>query len=422
MSEVIIQEKKVEQPFFKNLILDVLKKASKGSLEIVDEIGNSHYFGKAQVADSPVKVKILSASFYNRCVLYGDIGFGESYVEGLWDTDNVTEVIKFMILNKDVIGLQSGSHARRIALNALGSMNRFAHSLRRNTYKGSKKNISYHYDLSNDFYSLWLDPSMTYSCGIFLNKDTSLEEAQKLKYQRLCDQLDVSEGEHLLEIGCGWGGFAEYVALNYGAKITSITISKEQYKYAKHRIESKGLSKLVNVELCDYRDVQGTYDKAVSIEMIEAVGHDYLELFFKSIYNCLKPSGVLALQAITSPDSYYEEFRKGVDWIQKHIFPGSLLNSTTRLIEASSKTSDFQLYNFFDMGLHYAQTLRIWRNNFFKNLTEIKELGFDESFARKWNYYLSYCEAAFDTRNISAAQLTFVRPNGAAPNTPFSNP
>ena len=289
--------------------------------------------------------------------------------------------------------------------------NRIYHNGRSNSLTGSQKNIAEHYDLNNDFFATFLDPSMTYSAAYFKVPNLSLSEAQDEKYDRLCEQLHLKATDHVLEIGSGWGANAIFMAKNYGCKVTSVTISREQQKLAQQRVEAEGLSQRVEIIIKDYRDIEGEFDKIVSIEMLEAVGHNYLETYFAKCAEVLKPNGILAFQVITSPDSRYEQLRRGVDWIQKHIFPGSLLPSVAQLNKAINSTSDFTLVDLKDLGLDYAKTLKLWFENFNSRLNDVKDLGFDDRFIRKWNYYLNYCEAAFEMRNINVMQMVYTRPN-----------
>ena len=344
-------------------------------------------------------------------MLYGDIGFGEAYVDGDWDTSDITTVISWFILNVENSPAMSGSKTKKFLFNLLGWQNRIRHLLRPNSMATSRRNISEHYDLGNDFYRLFLDRTMTYSSALFESPDRTLEEAQIAKYDRLCRQLRLKPGEHVLEIGSGWGGFSRHAAKNYGVRITTVTISEEQYKYARELFQKEGLADRVEVKLQDYRLLEGKFDKIVSIEMLEAVGDEYLETYFAKCHELLKPHGLLALQMITCPDSRHDSLRKNVDWIQKHIFPGSLLLSVHRVNEALRRTGDLFLYDLKDLGLSYAETLRRWRTAFNQNEAAVRALKFDTRFIRKWNYYLSYCEAAFAMRNISVVQAVYTRPN-----------
>ncbi|HNI54490.1 MAG TPA: cyclopropane-fatty-acyl-phospholipid synthase family protein [Chitinophagales bacterium] len=354
---------------------------------------------------------IKSNNFFKRAFLFGDIGFAESYMDGEWETSDLTKLLSWFLLNIDNAPTLSGSKMQSAALNIFRWYNKVFHSKNENSLHGSKKNIAEHYDLSNDFFRLFLDPSMTYSSAYFTKPDLDLEAAQYEKYDSLCTSLKLNPEDHVLEIGTGWGGFAEFAAKNYGCKITTITISKEQHAYAVERIQNAGLSQLVEVRLQDYRHVEGTFDKVVSIEMIEAVGAQYLKTYFDKIQSVLKPSGVLAIQAIICPDARFDTLKKNVDFIQKHIFPGSLLPSIAAINASVNATSDMFLFGLKDLGKSYATTLAEWRDRFNTNIDKIRQMGFDESFIRKWNYYFAYCEAAFDMRNINVVQMVYTRPN-----------
>lgn len=356
-------------------------------------------------------ITVNSYRFFRRCVLYGDIGFGEAYEAGEWDTENITNVIKWFLLNVDDVPSVSGSKSKAFMLNVLQLVNKLTHFKRGNSISGSKKNIAAHYDLNNAFFAQFLDTTMTYSSAYFYREGMTLEEGQLAKYDRLCRQLRLQPADHVLEIGSGWGGNAIYMARQYGCKVTTITISEEQYQFARTRVHEEGLEERVEVLLQDYRSMTGSFDKIVSIEMIEAVGVEYLETYCSQCYRLLKKNGILAIQAITCPDSRFEALRKGVDWIQKHIFPGSLLPSVGAINTAMNKTGDLTLVDLKDIGPDYAETLAQWCRRFNTNVESIKRLGFGNDFIRKWNYYFSYCEAAFAMRNINTMQLIYVRPN-----------
>ncbi len=398
--------------FYERAILGALQKMPLGSLDLILPGGQKLTLGNGE-GNIRADITIKDPDFFRRAFLYGDIGFGEAYTDGLWETTNITEVIRWFLLNIDQAPSVSGSRSRTFALNLLRFFNRIYHRNRSNSLSGSRKNISEHYDLHNDFFALFLDPTMTYSSAYFNKDNMSLEEAQLAKYERLASRLNLQSSDHVLEIGSGWGGNAIFMAQTYGCRVTSITISEEQYKLAKERVAEAGLSDRVSIELADYRLIEGSFDKIVSIEMLEAVGHDFLELFFKRCHELLNKGGVLALQVITCPDSRYDSLRKGVDWIQKHIFPGTLLPSVAAINKAINNTSDLSLVNLKDIGLHYSKTLGIWQQRFNKRLEEVKKLGFDDEFIRKWNYYFSYCEAAFSMRNIYVMQMVYSRPNNS---------
>lgn len=398
---------------YQDIVLKFISKMDKGRLYLTLSSGEQVVIGNG---DSHIAASIVvnNDEFYKRIILYGDIGFGEAYVDGLWDTENITNVINWVLLNIENAPGVSGSKIQTISLNLLKLYNKISHFRRRNTVEGSRKNISEHYDLNNDFFASFLDPTMTYSSAYFYRDGLSLEEAQLAKYERLCRQLHLKPSDHVLEIGSGWGGNAIYMAKTYGCKVTSLTISEEQRKLAVERVEAEGLSGRVNILLKDYRAMEGTFDKIVSVEMLEAVGFNFMDVYFKKCHQLLKKNGILAIQVITSPDSRYESLRKGVDWIQKHIFPGSLLPSVGAINQSINRTGDLTLVDLKDIGLDYAKTLKLWYDSFNASLAKVKSLGFDDTFIRKWNYYLCYCEAAFAMRNINVMHLVYSRPNNVS--------
>lgn len=396
--------------FYENAVLNLISKMDKGSLSLTLPDGQQFHLGDG---NSTVKATLIIKDdvFYKNLFLYGDIGFGEGFVNGIWDTDNITNVIKWVLLNIENAPSVSGSKTKMKLLNIFKWLNRIYHNSRANTIAGSQKNIAEHYDLNNDFFATFLDPTMTYSSGYFKDESISLQDAQYAKYERLAQQLNLKATDHVLEIGSGWGGNAIYMASTYGCKVTSVTISVEQQKMAMERVAEAGLTDKVEVVIRDYRAITGKYDKIVSIEMLEAVGHNYYEEYFAKCNEVLKPDGIVALQVITCPDSRYMSLSKGVDWIQKHIFPGSLLPSVAKINEAINRTGDLTLVDLKDMGLDYARTLNLWNEAFLKNISQVKGLGFDDTFIRKWRYYFNYCEAAFAMRNINVMQMVYSRPN-----------
>jgi cyclopropane-fatty-acyl-phospholipid synthase len=396
--------------FYQDIVLKYLSKMDKGRLYLTLTDGRQITFGNGE-GSITASITVNSNEFYKRIILFGDIGFGEAYVDGLWDTDNIVNVIKWVLLNIENAPSVSGSNIQTLSLNLLKLYNKLTHFKRANTIEGSRKNISAHYDLNNDFFASFLDPTMTYSSAYFYKDGLTLQEAQLAKYERLCRQLRLKPTDHVLEIGSGWGGNAIYMAKTYGCRVTSVTISEEQHKMAVERVEAEGLSDKVNILLKDYRLLEGTFDKIVSVEMLEAVGFSFLDVYFKKCHDLLKKNGILAIQVITSPDSRYESLRKGVDWIQKHIFPGSLLPSVGAINSAINRTGDMTMVDLKDIGLDYAKTLKLWYDAFNANLGKVKALGFDDTFIRKWNYYLCYCEAAFTMRNINVMHLVYSRPN-----------
>lgn len=395
------------------LVKSMLSKMQRGQLTIMMPDKSLLSYGD-NPSELQANIAIKNYDFFRKCFLYGDIGFGESYMDGDWTTTDLTSVIKWMILNIENLDVASGSQVKSSPLNVLKLASRFQHMMNKNTKDQGRKNIQYHYDLSNDFFQLMLDQTMTYSSGVFENEDSTLKDAQIRKYSRLANFLKIKKQDHVLEIGSGWGGNAIYLAQTYGCRVTSITLSVEQLKFAQEKAQQLGLDHLVNFRLLDYRELQNEgifYDKIVSIEMIEAVGHEYMEEYFKTINKVLTKDGIVAVQAITCPDSRYDEYRTNTDWIQKHIFPGGLLPSVGRIQKAVNKVTDFHLHHLEDIGLHYAKTLQLWREQFYNKLSQVRTLGLPDTFIRKWEYYLCYCEAAFLMRNISTVQFVLVRTN-----------
>jgi len=404
--------------FFQKLVLDSLKPMKHGSLTVILPDGKKQLFGGLHKG-LRATIEVKDKAFFRKCVLFGPIGFGEAYVDGLWDTPDLTRVIAWFILNSEdspVIETEGGK--RNGGMNILNAWNKFIHRRRPNSLNKSASNISAHYDLSNDFFKLWLDPTMTYSCAFFDPPNLSLQEAQRKKYDQLCRKLQLQPKDMVLEIGCGWGGFAIHAAKNYGCRVTGITISEAQFEEATRRVQEEGLHDLIDILYQDYRTLHGRYDKIVSIEMLEAVGEKYVDQYFAKCHELLTPHGMLALQAILCPDRQYRILRDGVDFIQKHIFPGSLLMSVARINEAINLSGTLNLFDYEDMAPFYAKTLQLWRGTFDSKTEELEKLGFDELFRRKWVYYLAYCEAAFATRHITVAQLVYSRPD----NTHITSP
>ncbi len=414
LAEPLARQRATQAPsFYARIILSALGRMTLGCLRLELPDGSQRIIGQPE-ARMQASVRVANWDFFKRCVLFGDVGFGEAYVDGDWETDDITQVIAWFILNIENAPAMSGSRGKKLLINLLGKYNRVQHLLRPNSLTTSRRNIQEHYDLGNDFYKLFLDSTMTYSCAHFQTPGQSLADAQTAKYDRLCQKLKLIAGEQVLEIGSGWGGFSRHAVKNYGCRVTTITISEEQFKYARQLFEREGLADRIDIKLMDYRLVQGQFDKIASIEMLEAVGDKYLETYFAKCHELLKPEGLLGLQMITCPDSRYDALRSNVDWIQKHIFPGSLLLSINRVSQAASRTGGMCLHDLMDMGLDYAETLRRWRAAFNQDLAQVRQLGFDDRFIRKWNYYFCYCEAAFAMRNISVAQVVYTRPNNPA--------
>ena len=379
------------------LVFKFLSKIKNGYLEITTYEGEILKFGNP---DQSLKanIKIKNPNFNYNLIRGGSIGFAESYMRGEFETDNLSDLIELTARNIQVIYKFSG-------LLDLPIINFVKNKIIKNTKSRSKENIAKHYDLGNDFFSLWLDDTLTYSSAIFDDSSKNLSVAQNNKYQKLIDLIKPSSGDKVLEIGCGWGGFAEYLGKKYDVKLDCITISKKQFEYAKERIHKCGLNEKVNIEIKDYRDLQGKYNSIASIEMIEAVGQNYLESYFKTIKDNLSNGGKAAIQAITIDDSLFDRYKNKQDFIQKYIFPGGFLpnkNSINRYVSDNGLT----IKSYDSYADHYANTLAIWKNEFNRKWDLIKKQGFDMTFKRMWEFYLSYCEAGFKSKNIDLIQFS----------------
>ncbi len=392
----------VLQQFAKNQVLARLARLQIGQLTIIEN-GQQTVFGGDKSLSATVTVH--DAHFYGEMAFGGSIGAGEAYMLGYWSADNLTNVIRIMAANQGVMDALEGGYqwASKPFLKAL-------HWLNRNTTDGSRKNIAAHYDLGNDFFKLWLDPTMMYSSAIFSPPDCSLQAASNKKLQVICDKLDLKPTDHVVEIGTGWGGFAIYAAKNYGCKVTTTTISQQQFDEAVLRVNAENLADKVTLLLNDYRDLQGQFDKLVSIEMIEAVGYQFYDIYFKKCASLLKPNGIALIQAITIADQRFESAKNSVDFIQRYIFPGSNIPSITAMLTSITKVSDLKIYDLEDIGLHYAITLRIWRENFFANIDAVRSLGYSEEFINMWEFYLCYCEGGFAERALGDVHLLLVKP------------
>ena len=351
------------------------------------------------------RVDILDPSFYLRVATQGSIGAGEAYMDGLWRSDDLVALMRMLVRHRDRLDtLDSGS--ARMA----GTLLKLWHALRRNSRQGSRRNIAAHYDLGNALFELFLSRDMMYSSAIYAYEGEALEDASWRKLDRVCRKLELSPTDHVLEIGTGWGGFAIHAARHYGCHVTTTTISREQYDLARARVADAGLSQHVEVVLQDYRDLDGHYDKLVSIEMVEAIGHQYLDRFFARIAELLKPHGAALLQAITIEDARYRKALREVDFIKRHIFPGSFIPCVSALSGALARSSDLRLVNLEDIGPSYAMTLQAWRQRFLARLPEVRALGYDERFIRMWEFYLAYCEAGFRERALGDVQMLLHRP------------
>jgi len=364
--------------------------------------GVSHQYGSG--GEPQATMEVQDPAFFRSLAFRGHIGAAESYVRGEWSSPELTDVMRLFARNREALdGLERGwALLARPALAAL----RF---LTRNTRRGSARNIRAHYDLGNDFFATFLDDTMTYSSGIFENDATSLRDASIAKYDRICRKLSIGPSDHVVEIGSGWGGFAIHAASTYGCRVTTTTISREQHKLATERVAAAGLDDRVTVLLRDYRDLEGTYDKLVSIEMIEAVGHQFLGTYFEKCASLLAPDGAAAIQAITVQDSWYDPRQRQVDFIKRYIFPGSFVPAISALTKSSAIT-DLRLVHLEDITAHYAVTLRRWRDRFLESADEVRALGFDDAFRRLWEFYLAYCEGGFAEAVLGVAQLVFAKP------------
>jgi len=365
------------------------------------EGGQEHGFGQA--AETPVDIHVLDARFHEAIALGGAVGAGEAYAAGWWSTGDLTGVVRLMLRNREALaGLDRGA-ARLVRL-----LRRVGHAWRANTRRGARRNIRAHYDLGNEFFSLFLDETLTYSCAIFDTPGTSLAEASTAKYERVCRLLDLGPGDHLVEIGTGWGGFALHAASRHGCRVTTTTISRAQRELAQRRVREAGLEKQVTILGDDYRDLRGTYDKLASIEMIEAIGHDQFGTFHQKCRELLAPGGRAVIQAITIAEERYEAARREVDFIKRYIFPGCCIPSRG-VLAAAAQEAGLHTLRVDEMGRHYAETLRRWRDNLLANREAILALGFDETFLRLWEFYLCYCEGGFLEGSIGLVQLSYAR-------------
>ena len=389
-------------PVARRLVTARLAGLQQGQLRIREGnetrvIGTPHGGGNATL-------HVLDPAFYSELAFGGSIGAGESYMLGHWRSDDLTALMRLMLRNRGVLDAMETGSARM-----LSPLRRAAHWLHRNTRAGSRRNIRAHYDLGNDFFRLFLDETMMYSCALFERPDMTLAEASTAKLDRVCRTLALGPDDHVLEIGTGWGGFALHAAGHYGCRVTTTTISPSQHQLACERVRAAGLGDRVTVLLEDYRDLKGSYDKLVSIEMIEAIGHQYLGEFFRRCAQRLVPGGRMLLQAITIADHHYARTRDEVDFIKRYIFPGAFIPAISAMAQAMADSSDLRIVQLEDIGLHYATTLACWRDNFFANLDQVRALGYPESFIRMWEYYFCYCEAGFAERLLGDVQMLLAR-------------
>ncbi|ANO33191.1 cyclopropane-fatty-acyl-phospholipid synthase [Vibrio breoganii] len=391
------------------LLLNHLQKLQHGRLTIIERfesksVSESLEFGCA-TESFHASIEISHPDFYSRMLSGGSIAAAEAYMDGWWDSSDLTAVMKLMALNLNSLDNMNSKQSlfKRAAY-------KVGHWLNRNTHINSKKNIGAHYDLGNELYTRFLDNNMLYSAAVYNNSSDTLEQAQINKMDRLCQQLKLQSGDSVIEIGTGWGGMAIYMAKTYGCHVTTTTISEEQFAYAAQKVQEQGLSDQVTLLKQDYRDLEGQFDKLVSIEMIEAVGREFLPSYIDKCQSLLKPGGLMAIQAITIADQRFESYSKGVDFIQKYIFPGGFLPSVTHLLQQTTKHSQLVLHDLHDIGMDYAKTLREWLHRFNLSEKELASFGYDERFMRMWRYYLCYCEGGFLAQRISTVHLTFRNP------------
>ena len=392
----------------KKIFLKTLAGLQVGYLEVVCPeytycFGQSHDPLRAVIA-------VHDEQFFPRALLAGDVGIGEAYMDGDWSTPDLVAVVRLAVRNLDQL---DGSNRLLTSFRRLADL--LEHRRRRNTLAGSRRNIACHYDLGNDFYGLFLDRSLTYSCAYYETADDTLEQAQMRKFDRICRKLQLEPQDHVLEIGTGWGGFAAYAAETYGCRVTTTTISQQQHDYASEVFSRSRAVERIQLLFEDYRNLHGQFDKIVSIEMFEAVGYEHYDDYFAACDRLLKPDGSMLLQSITILEAKFQLYRKQSDWIKKHIFPGAELASVIEIQRSLARTTRMQLFHMEDIGKHYALTLREWRRRFLEHHSEVRQLGFDDRFVRMWDYYLAYCEGGFRERYISDVQLVLSKVTSAMP-------
>ncbi len=412
MSQVVLSPAAKKRPiglggwpdrWARRLVLGQLQRLQRGAICLV-EGEQRRTFGRGE--DGPtVVLQVHHPRFFRALALGGTIGAAEAYMQGWWTCDDLPAMCRLAVANMEWMQQRERGWARLAAPARV-----LTHALKRNTLRGSRRNIAAHYDLSNDFFRLFLDDNMMYSSAVFPRPDSSLEEASRYKVDRICKKLALVPEDHLLEIGTGWGGFALHAAREYGCRVTTATISQQQCELARQRVRAAGLDGRVEVVLADYRDLQGQYDKLVSIEMIEAVGHHYFDTYFGCCSRLLKPEGLMLLQAIVIGDWAYERARRSVDFIKAYIFPGSCIPSVAAINRSLAEATDMRLVHLEDIGPHYARTLQAWRTRFWDAEEQVRQLGFTEEFIRMWDFYFSYCIGGFAERYISDVQMLLARP------------
>ena len=393
------------QRFAARRVRERLAALREGTLTVI-EAGQSASFGRhGTAADLSTTIHVHDPRFWTAMAFGGSVGAGAAYMHGYWSAADLTGALRVILRNRAVLEEIDAGLARLAA-----PVNRLLHRLRRNTVSGARRNIEAHYDLGNEFFALMLDPTLMYSCALFERPGMTLEQAQYARLRRICTKLRLAPDDHLLEIGTGWGSFAIYAAQHYGCRVTTTTLSGQQYEYVQKRIAAAGLGERVTLLQRDYRELEGRFDKLVSIEMIEAVGHEFYDEYFAQCARLLKDDGAMLLQAITIADQRYEEARRSVDFIQKFIFPGSTIPSITAMLNALTGASDLRLTHLEDFGPHYAMTLAHWRRNLSHHRDAVLRLGYGAAFARLWEFYLCYCEAGFAERALGDVQMLLAKP------------
>ena len=387
------------------LLLSQLKKIRHGRLHLIDRDRHETFGALTDAGPFDATIRVRDPRFYIDAVFAGTTGAGEAYVQGHWDCDNLTALVRLMVVNRDFMNDVDAGWSRLSA-----PLFKFAHWLNRNTTRGSRRNIALHYDLGNQFFQLFLDETMAYSCGIFADADATLRDASIAKFDAVCSKLALRPGQRVLEIGTGWGGLAIHAARNYGCHVTTTTISEEQYQLASEKVAREGLQDRISVLKEDYRDLTGEFDALMSIEMVEAVGHQYLDTYFRRCGRLLHANGAMLLQSITIRDQFYEQALKSVDFIKRFIFPGSFIPSVQALVDSVARCSDLKLFQMEDIGPHYARTLKGWRERLMANQGQVRAQGFPDSFLRMWEYYLCYCEGGFEERQLGDVQMLLTKP------------
>ncbi len=400
-----LSRRTIAAPLFRRQVMKRLSKLRDGRLSLQDPSGVHRFGSKTDRCILEASLHVHDPSAYRRIALRGSIGAAESYMDRQWSCDDLTALLRILAANRATMdGLEKG-----VAL-AARPLFRMYHWLHRNTPRGSRRNIAAHYDLSNEFYRLFLDDTLMYSCGIFSDPGATLFDASVAKNDLICRKLALRPDDHLLEIGTGWGGFALHAASRYGCRMTTTTISAQQFELARQRIAEAGLADRVTVLLEDYRQLRGRFDKIVSIEMLEAVGHAYYDTYFRKCGELLQHDGMMLLQTITIADPIYEQAKHSVDFIQRYIFPGGCLPSVTAMLQSLARTTDLRLFHLDDIGPHYITTLQHWRRRFFERIDRVRQLGFSDRFVRMWEFYLCYSEAGFAERTIGNVQMLLTKP------------